>query len=205
MVLAGHLLNELLPPRGRSPGPALETARLLASRVDRGGRLLLLEPAQRVPSRALCRVREDLRERGWTPLFPCSGAGPCPVLEAGARDWCVIDVPWRRPAPVVEVDRLLGTDRRRLTVSALALARGARPSAPGSFTVLGKAMRAEHGWLQYVCGERGRAVLRLPSPPAPPLRRGSRLSLPPGARPCGRDRTGAPRFDVRPRDLRRES
>jgi ribosomal protein RSM22 (predicted rRNA methylase) len=202
-VLAGHLLNEILPSRGREPGPALDLARALAART--GGRLVLLEPAQRVPSRALCRIREALLGEGLSPLGPCTHRGACPVLARGARDWCVADVPFRRPRVVEEVDRLLGTDRRRLTVSWLALSRDAAPPGGRVYEVLSRAMRAPGGCVIYLCGERGRVALGLPRPPRPPLDRGRRVRLPGGARPAGRDRSGAPLLRVAPTDVERLS
>ena len=44
VTVAGHVLNELLPKRGRDPGPARDLALKLARR---SGTLVILEPAQR--------------------------------------------------------------------------------------------------------------------------------------------------------------
>jgi SAM-dependent methyltransferase len=195
-VLAGHLLNELLPRRGRDPGQALEVALALAGRVAKGGRLAILEPAQRIPSRALGQIREALVGKGFRPEYPCTHAGPCPVLARGARDWCVVDVPWTRPALVAEADRVVGTNRRRLTVSALVVSRGARPPGGRVHEVLSEPMRAGGRFVVYLCGARGRIVARIPRPPSPPLPRGSWVTLQEGAKPTGRDRSGAPRVDL---------
>jgi hypothetical protein len=113
----------------------------------------------------------------------------------------VIDVPWRRPDLVAEADRVVGTSRKRLTVSALVLSRGARPPGGQVHEVLSEPMRAGPGFVVYLCGERGRVAARFPRPPSPVPPRGSWVTLPEGARPSGRDRSGAPRLDLGPGDL----
>jgi SAM-dependent methyltransferase len=203
VVTAGHLLNELLPRRGRDPGEALATARKLARALSPGGRLFLLEPAQRIPARALSRIREALIAKGLRPLAPCPHAGACPVLAPRARDWCVVDVAWDRPPPVREADRLLGTDRSRLRLSFLALARGAEPPAGTTVEVLSEPMRMGKAWGLYLCTGSGRLVLRTSRRPRKPLPRGSWLRLPEDAKPAGRDRSGAPRIDLDPDRLPR--
>jgi ribosomal protein RSM22 (predicted rRNA methylase) len=200
-VLAGHLLNELLPPRGRGLGEAFPLARTLADRTARPGALVFLEPAQRIPSRALSLLRDRLMASGFWPTFPCTHAAGCPVLSPRAKDWCVVDVPFDRPELIVEVDRLLGTKRQRLTVSALALSRTAEKISDRTVEVLSEPMRGEKEILLYLCGKSGRLVVRLPRAPREPLPRGSRLLLPENARPDGRDRTGAPSYRLRPEEL----
>jgi hypothetical protein len=191
VTLAGHVLNELLPPRGRDPGPARSVALALARR---SGTLVILEPAQRVSSRALSRVRGALLESRTGILGPCPHTGRCPVLKVGATDWCVIDVPFSRPKIVAQVDELLNLSRRSLTVSYLAVRKGARDPGRGTHEVLSKPMWTKSGSVIYLCGPRGRIALALPLPPKPPLKRGDRIRLPKGARSEGRDKSGAPRI-----------
>ena len=201
-VIAGHVLNELLPRRGRAPGDALLLAEALAGATGPEGTLVLVEPAQRIPSLALSKVRAALIRGGLQPVGPCTHAGPCPVLARGAKDWCVIDVPWKRPAPVEEADRILNTDRRRLAVSYLALSRAARPAGASEVEVLSGLMTVEDGALLYLCSDKGRLVARFPRRPKKPFPRGTRLLLPKNATPDGRDRTGAPLYRLAPEDLR---
>ena len=200
-VLAGHLLNELLPRRGRGLGDAFPLARTLAEKTAKDGALVFLEPAQRMPSRALSMLRERFLPMGFRPTFPCTHAAACPVLNPRAKDWCVVDVPFDRPPLIAEVDRLLGTRRTRLTVSALALSRNAPRLSNRTVEVLSEPMRAGNEVLLYLCGPSGRLVVRLPRAPREPLPRGSRVLLPKNAKPDGRDRTGAPSYQLRPEDL----
>ena len=62
--------------------------------------------------------------------------------------------------------------------------------------VLSEPMRSKHGTVIYLCGARGRVALTLPTPPKPPLYRGNRIRLPKGAKPSGKDKSGAPRIRV---------
>jgi ribosomal protein RSM22 (predicted rRNA methylase) len=193
VTLAGHVLNELHPRRGRDPGPARDLAVSLAKR---SGTLVITEPAQRVPARALARIRGALLEAKFGILGPCSHSGRCPTLAPGAKDWCVVDVPFARPPIVADVDELLDLDRRRLTVSYLAASRSARDPRGGILEVLSEPMRSKHGTVIYLCGARGRVALTLPTPPRPSLFRGNRIRLPKGAKPSGKDKSGAPRIRV---------
>ncbi len=200
-VMAGHLLNELLPRRGHGLGVAFPLARSLAKRTAGHGALIFLEPAQRIPARALSTLRDRLIRTGFRPMFPCTHAAGCPVLSPRARDWCVVDVPFDRPQLTAEVDRLLGTRRQKLTVSALALSKTTGRAPDRAVTVISESMRAGNETLLYLCAPSGRLVVRLPRPPKERLPRGTRLLFPARARPDGRDRSGAPSFRLNPEEL----
>ena len=193
VTMAGHILNELHPRRGRDPGPARDLALQLAKR---SGTLLVTEPAQRVPARALARIRGALLAAQFGIAGPCPHSGRCPTLAPGASDWCVVDVPFQRPQVVADVDELLGLNRQQLTVSYLAISKRARDTRGGIFEVLSEPMRSKHGTVIYLCGARGRVALTLPTPPKTPLYRGNRIRLPKGAKPSGSDKSGAPRIRV---------
>jgi hypothetical protein len=76
------------------------------------------------------------------------------------------------------------------------VSRSARPPAGRVHEVLSEPMRAGSGWVIYLCGERGRVAVGLPRRPSPPPPRGSRFTIPAGAKPSGRDRSGAPLFEM---------
>ncbi|MEN8149845.1 MAG: small ribosomal subunit Rsm22 family protein [Planctomycetota bacterium] len=193
VTMAGHVLNELHPRRGRDPGPARDLAVSLAKR---SGTLVITEPAQRVPARALARIRGALLEAKFGILGPCPHSGRCPTLAPGAKDWCVVDVPFQRPPVVADVDGVLDLERTRLTVTYLAVSKSARDPRGGVLEVLSEPMRGKHGTVIYLCGARGRVALTLPTPPKSPLYRGNRIRLPKGAKPSGKDKSGAPRIRV---------
>jgi SAM-dependent methyltransferase len=196
IVTAGHVLNELLPRRGRDPGPARDLALTLARRA---GTLVITEPAQRIPSRSLSKIRAALLEAGHGPIGPCPHHARCPVLAPKKQDWCVTDVPFERTGIVTEVDELLGLDRRKLTVSWLAATKKAKPRPAGTAEVLSEAMRTKDGPLYYLCTARGRIALAPGQMPNPPFLRGELIRLPKDPRPEGRDRSGAPRIKVNPK------
>lgn len=200
-IMMGHVLNELLPRRGRGPGDALAAAKDAARRLPPSGKLLVLEPAQRVPSRALCQVRQALLGDGLTPLGPCTHAAGCPVIEDKGDAWCVTDVYWKRPPITRTVDQIVGIDRRRLTVSWLGLTRAAAPPTE-KYEVLSRPMHAKKGWILYLCGKEGRIAAIMDTKPAPPPPRGSHVTLPKNARAEGRDRSGSPLVRIRAADLR---
>jgi len=200
VTVAGHVLNELLPRRGRDPGPARDLALTLARR---SGTLVILEPAQRVASRALSRVRGALLEARLGVIGPCPHSDRCPVLAPGAKDWCVVDVPFRRPPVVAAVDDILDLDRRSITVSYLALSKQARDPKGAVMEVLSEPMRSKHGTVIYLCSARGRVALTLPTPPKPTLHRGTRIRLPKSAKPSGKDKSGAPRVRVELEEIER--
>lgn len=90
LALFGHTLNEYLPLRDGSPDsrPFAHLFSLLVA----GGGILWAEPAARVPSQTLSKLRDFLfaeeiveasPERIWGP---CLHAGNCPM--AVGRDWC---------------------------------------------------------------------------------------------------------------------
>jgi hypothetical protein len=104
---------------------------------------------------------------------------------------------------VAAVDDLLDLDRRSITVSYLALSKQARDPKGAVMEVLSEPMRSKHGTVIYLCGERGRVALTLPTPPKPTLFRGTRIRLPKNARPSGTDKSGAPRVRVGVEEIER--
>ena len=82
------------------------------------------------------------------------------------------------------------------------LSAGGRGAGGRALEVLSEPMRAGDGFVVYLCGERGRVAARLPGRPSPPILRGERVRLPKGAKPRGRDRSGAPLYLLEPKDLK---
>lgn len=153
LVLASHVLGELSDAQR---APWIELARA-------AGAVVWLEPGDRATSRALGRVREELRD-AFEIVAPCTHAAVCPLLALGREsDWCHF---FARPPPEVFTDsgwawlgRELGIDLRSLPFSALALRKERAP--PGTppdgeiVRVLGRP-RIEKGRTRVdVCGARG--------------------------------------------------
>jgi hypothetical protein len=99
LALFGHTVNEYLPMRDGSPDP--RPFRHLFELTRRGGGILWAEPAARIPSQTLSKLRdfflaEELIEADPTRIWgPCLHAGNCPL--AGGRDWCHFSIPGKIP------------------------------------------------------------------------------------------------------------
>jgi SAM-dependent methyltransferase len=156
LIMAGGLINEL-PPAARLP-----LLRSLLGQLAPGGQLLLLEPALRSCSRALCGLRDQLLAEGAATVFaPCTRDGPCPALLREG-DWCHERRSWR---PTPELQRLAtatGLRRRDLKWSYITLNRhGARVHQgrpPGAFRVVSRPRRTKGKLEVYLCGPPGRPL-----------------------------------------------
>jgi hypothetical protein len=114
IYLAGYVWNEI----SRHERVRRMAERALESRAKQGipALLVILDPANQTPSRALMELRDLLRESGWASLYPCSSDHPCPMLER-PRDWCYSEAHWSRPPLQTTVDQWLNVDRSRLASS----------------------------------------------------------------------------------------
>jgi hypothetical protein len=99
LALFGHTVNEYLPMRDGSPDP--KPFKHLFDITSAGGGILWAEPAARIPSQTLSKLRdffisEELIEPDPSRIWgPCLHAGNCPL--AGGRDWCHFSIPGKVP------------------------------------------------------------------------------------------------------------
>lgn len=115
LLIVSHVLGELSDEQRAA---VVELARSAAA-------VVWLEPGDRATSRALGRVRDELRER-FEVVAPCTHENACPLLALGRdADWCHF---FARPPQEAFTDsgwawvgRELGIDLRSLPYSALAL------------------------------------------------------------------------------------
>jgi ribosomal protein RSM22 (predicted rRNA methylase) len=102
--------------------------------LEKGGLVILCEPALRLQSRRLLELRKILIERSRQPkgprwlkvLTPCLGHQACGAL-ASPDDWCHEEVLWWRPPYLRELDKLAGLDRKSLPFSHLVITRSEDP------------------------------------------------------------------------------
>ncbi len=123
LVLGMNVVNELPP----AADPRL--ARALSSWTAPDGRVAVIEPAAKEPSRRALALRDHLVGAGWRPRFPCPEALPCPALAAG--EWCHGEWWFERPRFMAEIDRRVGTRREVLKATCFLLDRRATPCTGG--------------------------------------------------------------------------
>ncbi|MBX7114152.1 MAG: small ribosomal subunit Rsm22 family protein [Myxococcaceae bacterium] len=166
LITLGHVLNELFG-RPDVSGVTAQRADFLErvmKSLNRGGSLLVIDPALKETSRALLEVRDVLVERGYAVRAPCFYRGACPALQK-PTDWCHAERQWRMPPLVESLAAAAGLHKEALKMSYLILA----PKAEAwSEAPLGRVFRIVSeqlpgkGRLRYMgCGPEGRIGLAL--------------------------------------------
>lgn len=109
----GHSLNELYVDREDRVVRRAALVERLAGSLERGGRVLVIEPALLGTSRDALALRDLLVSRGWRVVAPCVGRDvlPCPALAAGPAHTCHETVPWNAPPETAALAASLGLDR----------------------------------------------------------------------------------------------
>ncbi|GMU60900.1 MAG: hypothetical protein AMXMBFR34_26630 [Myxococcaceae bacterium] len=161
LITLGHVLNELYA--GDLSKRAVLVEKLL-ERVNKGGTLLILEPALRETSRALLQVRDVLVSHGVAVRAPCLWRGACPALVKPS-DWCHAEREWRLPPMVEAIGRAAGLRKETLKMSYLALApRGeawAEPPEGQVFRIVSEPLEGKGRQRFMGCGPSGRVGLAM--------------------------------------------
>ena len=122
LIILSHVLNEF----GSSSRFLPKKLSLILSAIKMlsdGGRMLIVEPGNRVCSRDLMALRDALfEEASVSILAPCTGIDQCPLLK-NSTDWCHGELNWRRPAACAKVDQIIGFDKSMLKYSYLLLSK----------------------------------------------------------------------------------
>jgi|CXWL01.1.fsa_nt_gi ribosomal protein RSM22 (predicted rRNA methylase) len=166
LITLGHVVNELFG-RAEAPGIIVKRADFVervAKSLNRGGSLLIFDPALRETSRALLEVRDLLVERGYAVRAPCFYRGACPALQKPS-DWCHAERTWRMPPLVEQLAAAAGINKEALKMSYLILAPLGEPwaDAPAGriFRIVSEPLPGK-GRLRYMaCGPEGRIGLAL--------------------------------------------
>jgi ribosomal protein RSM22 (predicted rRNA methylase) len=159
LVVIAHVLNEIGDPRRALETRADVIAQLIA-RLDKGGRILVVEPGTRVHARSLQALRDMLVERKIASvLSPCRAAEKCPLLERPG-DWCHAERPWNPPEIFVELSRAANIPKDVLKDSHLLLAHPSEPMPTDALRLVGGVMRDRNGVeRRYGCGKHGLVTL----------------------------------------------
>lgn len=112
IVQLGYLLNEL----DQNTKALNAIAKLFSTLSEQRSILHIIEPAHQTPSRALMKMRAQLLQDEYFPIYPCGHQAPCPLLDK-ARDWCFSEFSFKRPPELVPVDRGMSRDSSLLSAS----------------------------------------------------------------------------------------
>lgn len=165
LLVLSHVLNEL------SPG-SLAALRALVARAEA---VLWVEPGTHPVSRALGRLRDELRET-FRVVAPCTHQNACPMFDAANdADWCHHFAP--PPGEIfassewVRFGQRAGVDLRSLPYAFLALdRRGASASLPeGLARVIGRPVQYKPHARLLSCDATGLHALTVPKRAAPAL------------------------------------
>lgn len=119
LVIAANVINEL------GEGDRFPFVSDLIARLSSHGTLLILEPAQVAPTRALMLLRDQLFGRfpELYPLFPCPHRKRCPLLIE-KEEWCHGEFAWEEPELHRQLDQRTGFNKHRLKGAALMVSLG---------------------------------------------------------------------------------
>jgi hypothetical protein len=128
----GYVWNELK----RNPRARKLLTDLFRLHVEKGQHALIaiLEPANQIIARDAMELRDALVAAGYVPIYPCPGAGPCPMLKR-SRDWCYSEGTWTSPPLMQTVEKQLGIDRTKFSTAAYLFA---SPELAGQILPTGK-------------------------------------------------------------------
>jgi ribosomal protein RSM22 (predicted rRNA methylase) len=175
VVLMANVLNEIGDAR-RDIGVRLALVREALRCVRDDGVVMIIEPATRMPTRALMSIRDALAKTV-DIVAPCVGAATCPLL-ASSGDWCHGMLEWsQRPARLRALEEQAQLHKDTLKLSHLVLRKRA-PQTKAGLRIIGGVMRAEVE-RRYACGPTGLVTLQGRPMLAPSLRGAVRGSLMP--------------------------
>ena len=116
ILLLGYVWNEI----GDNPRLRRKIEQLCVQTLsEKKGLVMILEPANQQPARALMEFRNQLIQMG-DVAYPCNHSNPCPMLNR-SRDWCYSEFRWTPPKAIQYIDRVIGIDRKRLNTGALVI------------------------------------------------------------------------------------
>lgn len=159
LVIMGHLLNELWVGGTDEFGKKADLIEKICGSLNKGGALIVIEPALLLTSRRLLKVRDILVERGYPILAPCLFQGACPALKKEGNT-CHTDRSWEPPRMVKDIARASGLHRDALKMSFLALApRGTewpKPPEGRIFRIISEMLESNKRLRLVGCGPEGR-------------------------------------------------
>ena len=162
LVIMGHLLNELWVGDRDEFGKKAELIEKVCGSLDKGGSLIVIEPALLLTSRKLLKVRDILVERGYPVLAPCLFQGGCPALKKEGNT-CHTDRSWEPPRMIKDIARTSGIHKDALKMSFLVLApkgtKWQKPPEGRIFRIVSEILESNKRLRLVGCGPEGRIGL----------------------------------------------
>lgn len=138
LMTAGNVLNELPPPRyGTLEDRLAELMALMHRKLAPEGRLLLVEPGNRLGGKVIAVARRGALGCGFAPLAPCPHAGPCPMMDQRLyyppsppySGWCHFVYPAvDAPEFLISLGKRANLEKESLALSCLLLRKGGEES-----------------------------------------------------------------------------
>lgn len=160
LIIIAHVLNELGDAR-RALDKRLQVILAAKQCLSENGRILIVEPATRVSTRALMALRDMIEEDGNFSIYaPCTGAAKCPLLQT-EESWCHAEFAWSQPAMLSKIDREVGFRKQTLKYSYLFLGHNKQPQQEESdfLRIVSGPMFATGKVRRYGCGKNGLLTL----------------------------------------------
>jgi hypothetical protein len=159
LIIMSHVLNEFGAGR-RFLEPKLKLIASALRMLAKDGRMLIVEPANKINTRELMSLRDALVEEGSAAIFaPCTGALHCPLLRT-STSWCHGELAWKRPAICEQVDQKIGFDKSYLKYSYLLIGNTPQKAASDENWRVVSGPMSDRGTLRrYVCTPEGLLTL----------------------------------------------
>lgn len=162
LVIMGHLLNELWVGDRDEFGKKADLIEKVCGSLEKGGSLIVIEPALLLTSRKLLKIRDILVERGYPLLAPCLFQGGCPALKKDGNT-CHTDRSWEPPRMIKDIARASGIHKDALKMSFLVLApkgtKWPKPPEGRIFRIVSEILESNKRLRLVGCGPEGRIGL----------------------------------------------
>lgn len=159
LIIMAHVLNEF----GSGERYIEDKKTLIAHAVNQlapKGILLIVEPASKVPTRDLMRLRDWLYQEAPVEIIaPCPPkVETCPLLK-DRNTWCHAELNYKRPKELLNIDLQIGLNRDSLKCSYLAISKQGAGYKPTNCRIVSGPMSARGVHRRYACTPEGLLTL----------------------------------------------
>ncbi len=121
--------------------------------------VLILEPSTQQDARALQKLRQTLKDKGFYVWAPCTHQGGCPLLIHSQKDWCHHRIHTDMPEWFLAMEKHLPFKNRTLTLSYLLMSKTPPPSQEGRTRVIGDVLKEKGKSKALICRSEEREFL----------------------------------------------